>query len=312
MNGSAGLDPAVAIFMYARTDPLAGLIERLRPLRPKRLYLLADGPSPRKPGDHESCRKVRELAEAAITWPCEFTKVYAETNLGLQARLESGLDHVFAREAFAVVLEDDCWPEAQFLPFCQAMEECFRASEKVAVISGSCFLPRRTVMSSDFYFTRYAHCWGWATWASRWQEYRQSGWHWPPQGYRSFFPDASPQEQAYWNRIFSRMEEGRFQSWAYGWQAHLWSRELLTVCPSQNLVVNVGFGASSTHTRDADIQTGVERTGSLDSFHRSPPEIRADPDLDRSLFQNHFVRMAGRRGLWQKLADRVSALRGRR
>lgn len=294
----------VAVFLYRRPEQVRGLMARLQLVRPERVWLVADGP--KNPGEADLCRWAREEAEKAVNWPCEVIRVYAETNLGLRNRLETGLDAVFAREEAAILLEEDCHPTDDFFPFCEAMLERYREEPRAGGISGNCFLPAGAQVKGDYFFSRYLHIWGWATWARAWKGYERARWEWPAGGLRELFPDAGKKETDYWNRVYARVAAGEIDTWDYRWVADLWRRGMFSITPSQNLVANRGFGAGATHTRDASVETGIEREASLHPPYRGPARIEADPALDRLVFENHFLRTEGRRSLWQKMRGRLA------
>lgn len=150
----------VAIFFYRRPEMVAGLLEILRGPQPKRVWLIADGPQEESPAERALCYKARQVAEESIRWPCEVRRVYAETNLGLKQRFESGLDVLFMEESEAIILEEDCHPESDFFPFCVEMLDRYREEPRVGGISGNCFLPRRHALETDYFFSRYLHIWG--------------------------------------------------------------------------------------------------------------------------------------------------------
>ena len=296
--------PAVALIVYRRPQLARALVASLASSRPEVLWIIADGPASR----HEEglCRETREAVEAAVTWPCQLKRVYADENLGLRKRVETGLDALFADESKAVILEEDCHPEPDFIPFCSAMLDRYQGEERVAGISGPCFLPAGIAVGSSYFFSRYLQIWGWATWARAWNSYDRAGWRWPEEGFRTFFPDADLVETRYWNRIYQRVSTGEIQTWDYPWVAHLWARQWVSITPCQNLVTNRGFGPEATHTKDPGVKVGIERQERLPPPYQAPPgEIRADAALDRAVFRNHCLRTEGRRNLWQKLRDRV-------
>ena len=298
----------VAVFLYRRPHLTAGLMKLLEAQRPKKIWLVADGPKSEFPEEKVSCAETRRVAEEAIRWPCEVHKVYAETNLGLKQRFESGLDEVFGREAEAIILEDDCHPRPDFIPFCEAMLTRYGREPRVGGISGNCFLPRAIRLDGEYFFSRYLNIWGWATWARAWHSYDRSRWAWPSGGYREYFPHATRREEKYWNRIFARVSACQFSTWDYSWTSWFWREGWVSVTPSQNLVRNVGFGPDATNTRDRDISTGIERENDLSPPYRGPKEIRANDTLDLAVFRNTYLRMEGRRNLSQKIIDRLKRL----
>jgi hypothetical protein len=289
----------IAILIYRRPALVRGLLTALRVHQPKKIWIIADGP--KEESENELCSAARQEAENGITWKCAATKVYADKNLGLKDRVETGLDELFAHESSAIILEEDCHPSEDFIPFCQEMLDQYQNEAKVGGISGGCFLPKEAKIHTDYFFSRYMHIWGWATWARTWNAYRQSSWTWPPAGYREYYLDCDQDEFLYWERIFGRVKSGEIHSWDYHWISSFWKDGLVSITPAQNLVRNVGFGADATNTQDETAQTGMEREGSLNPPFTGPSEIRADADLDRQTFRNHLLRQEGKLSFWRRI-----------
>jgi hypothetical protein len=290
---------AVVVFLYRRPALVRELLLILREQKPERIWLVADGP--KNGAEKLLCEEARREAEGAITWPCEIRRVYAERNLGLKQRIETGLDAVFAQEEQALILEEDCHPTPDFFPFCETLLEKYRNEPMVGAISGNCFLPMGINMTTDYSFSRYPHIWGWATWARAWNKYDRKSWAWPKDGFRRFFPEADPKEMAYWDRIFGRIASGQFSTWDYGWISWFWMNGWVAITPGQNLVRNAGFGPEATNTRDVSVETGMERHGRLKPPFRGPNKIQADLVLDRAVFQNHLLRQEGRLAFWPRI-----------
>ena len=286
----------VALLIYRRPALVRGLMQTLEKARPRRIWILADGPRrDRGTEEAELCRATRKAAEDGVTWECEVRKVYAEENLGLKRGVESGLTALFKMEEEAVVLEEDCYPVPEFFRFCSEMLARYRNEPQVAAISGNCFLPQAARPEGDYFFSRYLHIWGWATWARAWNSYDPQGWAWPDAGFQSVFPKAEKMECQYWDRIYRRVASGKIQTWDYPWVSHLWSRNWVSITPSQNLVANRGFGPEATNTRDASVDVGIERVVPLLPPFRGPVgKIHADTALDQMVFRNHFLRTEGR------------------
>ena len=293
------MNTPVAIFLYRRPAHVRELTDLLQLVRPTKVWLVADGP--KDTTEKNLCEQARQAAEAGISWPCQVVRLYSDTNLGLKKRIETGLDQVFELEEAAVILEEDCHPTPNFFLFCEAMLEKYRNEPKVGAISGNCFLPKKQVLATDYYFSRYAHIWGWATWARAWKAYDRNRWAWPKQGFCDLFPNADKTEEAYWNRIFGRMASGELSTWDYSWISWFWMQGWVSITPAQNLVRNVGFGPDATNTRDVLVKTGMEREDLLSAPFRGPMEIKADTELDRAVFLNHLLQQEGRLSFWPRI-----------
>jgi len=293
------MNTPVVIFLYRRPAHVNELLVRLQLVRPARIWLVADGP--KDTTEKSLCEQARQAAQGGISWPCKIERFYADTNLGLKKRIETGLDQVFEREEEAIILEEDCHPTPNFFLFCEAMLKKYRNEPKVGAISGNCFLPKKQLVATDYYFSRYVHIWGWSTWARAWKAYDRSRWAWPKQGFRNLFPNAEKTEEAYWNRIFGRMASGELSTWDYSWISWFWMQGWVSITPAQNLVRNVGFGPDATNTRDVLVKTGMEREDLLSAPFQGPMEIKADTELDRAVLLNHLLQQEGRFSFWPRI-----------
>ena len=90
------LDVPVVLFIYKRPHLVEGLIENLRGVRPKKIWLVSDGAKIDQEEEAKLCSEVRERAEALIDWPCHVKKIYSKNNLGLRERIVTGINEFFA------------------------------------------------------------------------------------------------------------------------------------------------------------------------------------------------------------------------
>src|SRR5262245_24184987 len=125
-----GFDTPVAFCIYSRPHFVRRLVAALRPFRPRRILVFADGPNPARPGDDVRCRAAR-AAVTDIDWPCDVEWNASDTNLGLRTRMQSGLAWVFDRVEEAIFLEEDCIPDPTFLPFCRELLARYRNDPRV-------------------------------------------------------------------------------------------------------------------------------------------------------------------------------------
>ncbi len=242
------MNTPIAFFLFRRPETTKLVFSSIRKARPETLFLIADGPRTNVPGEDELCNITRQIVQK-IDWPCQVFRIYSDSNLGLRQRIISGLDEVFSLVDRAIVLEDDCLPDISFFAFCEDLLAKYENSSEVALISGFNFAPVRST-SVDYYFSKSASIWGWATWATTWQRFR-----------------SSPQVESWSNselRDLSKTFHSSFQRKDFmslakiaeslnTWDVSLsvWVRQssLLTVVPFTNLVSNIGFGQEATHTK---------------------------------------------------------------
>jgi len=244
------LEVPIAFLVFNRPDTTALVFEAIRGAKPQKLLVVADGPRHDRLGESEKCAAVRSIVEQ-VDWPCEVLKNYAETNMGCKRRVSSGLDWVFDQVEEAIILEDDCMPHPTFFTFCQELLEKYREDERVAMISGDNFQfgHRRTLYS--YYFSRYPHIWGWASWRRAWRLYDEKMSLWPEVMSSGWLQDIFPRKRVarFWRDMFSSTHDGQIDTWDHQLTFAFAVNSGLCIVPDRNLVSNIGFGADATHTK---------------------------------------------------------------
>jgi hypothetical protein len=244
----------VALFVFNRPDTTRRVFEAIRQVQPANLLLVADGPRPDRTGEAELCRQVRDLF-ARVDWPCDLHTNFAESNLGCQERMISGLDWVFSLFESAIILEDDCLPNQSFFPFCEELLERYRGDSRIAYIAGANLVQNRLRTEYSYFFSRIGGIWGWATWRSQWQRYDRDLTDWPRFKAERLLSEIfeHPKAVKFWTGIFDAMYEKRGpDTWDYQWLYTCLRDNLVTAVSSVNLIANIGFRPDATHTTETD------------------------------------------------------------
>ncbi|NWF78821.1 MAG: class I SAM-dependent methyltransferase [Chloroflexi bacterium] len=281
------LDVPVVLFLFRRPALTARVFAAIARARPRRLFLVADGPRPDRPAEAAACAAARAVVRQ-VDWPCTVTHDYAETNLGLPARFETALAAVFAAVDQAIILEDDCLPSASFFRFCAELLARYADDPRVMAISGDRFTP--IGVAASYAFSRYPHCVGWATWRRAWRLYDGAMADWPRLRATPWLNTIVRDRRAtrHWRATFDTVYARQIDSWAYRWTYSCWRHGGLTALPAVNLVQNIGFGVDSTHTHNPDSPIANLPAGELDFPLRHPPAVtpddRSDARTQRLLF----------------------------
>ena len=238
----------VAIVIFRRPELTKRVLTALSLAKPERLFVIADGPRPGRLDDINEVSATRALFED-LTWHCEVTKIYSDTNLGLRNRVISGLDEVFSHVDSAIILEDDCLPAPSFFEFASALIDRYQDNPTVALVSANNFAPKKSEVST-YYFSTHANIWGWATWKRTWVDFRKS---------KPVSELTERELDQILDMVGGRRQRSAFakllrlssslDSWAIQFATFIYLNGFLSAVPSQNLVTNVGFGAASTHTK---------------------------------------------------------------
>ena len=246
------LSTPILFCVFNRPELTERVFAAIRAQRPRQLLVVQDGPRLDRWDDLEAVERVRQVV-TAVDWPCDLQTRFAATNLGCKQRMASGISWGFQRCERLIILEDDCLPSPDFFEFCEAMLDRFADDPRVLMISGDNFQPAGS-SRSPYYFSKYAHIWGWASWRRAWDWYEVELSDWPQFRDSDRFCEVCPDpgERAYWRQQLDLQWAGQIDSWDFPWMFAGWLHRAWTVLPAENLVTNLGFGPGATHTTSAE------------------------------------------------------------
>ncbi len=281
------MNTPLLLLIYNRPKETQILITRLKKFKPKYLYIFSDGPKKNKK-DHDlnlECKKIIDK----INWEVKIKKYYLKKNYGCKHAVSIGLDWFFKNEKKGIILEDDCIPSISFFKFCSWGLDKFQNNKKIGSITGNNFLRSKVKINNSYYFSKYAHCWGWATWKDRWKLYNKNISFWEKwknsKNFKNLFNLSL--EKRYWTKIFNNSYKNKIDSWAYPWNLCLWYNKMLVLTPKFNLVENIGAGKSATHTyiKSDNVNYKVKL---LKKPYKNTELIKINIKADNYVFYNHF------------------------
>lgn len=240
----------VAFIIFNRPESTRRVFAAIRAARPQQLFVIADAPRPHHPADLARCAATRAIIDE-VDWDCAVFKNYAEQNLGCGLRPASGLDWVFEQVETAIILEDDCLPDATFFPYCTELLTRYQDDERIGHISGNNFQFGQQRGEYSYFYSRYTHHWGWATWRRAWQHFDYDLRKWPDLRHTDWLDRLldTPAAVNYWRQIFDEVYRGdKLHIWDYQWTFACWLSDRLCILPQVDLVSNIGFNAEGTHT----------------------------------------------------------------
>jgi hypothetical protein len=289
MSQDYKVSTAVALLIFNRPDTTARVFEAIAKAKPSKLLVVADGPRPDRLGEADKCAQTRAIINN-VDWDCEVITNYSPINLGCKKRVASGLDWIFELVEEAIILEDDCLPEHSFFRFCDEMLERYRLNERVGMVSGGNLQLGQSRGNASYYFSRYTHIWGWATWRRAWKHYDRDMALWPSfrdEGWldRVF---GSQGEREYWQNSFQWVYDGKLDTWDCSWTFAAITHGMLQVVPNVNLISNIGFGPEATHTHVVGIHANMP-TQPMAFPIKHPNFVLADEEADRYISNNQIA-----------------------
>lgn len=272
--------PPVVFIVFNRPDTTKRAFETIRTAKPSKLLVIADGPRANRPKEAERCAAARSIIDS-VDWDCEVQKNFSDSNMGCRLRVSSGITWAFELVEKAIILEDDCLPSASFFSYCADLLDRYENDERVMMVSGDNHLFGESNTSDSYYFSRYPHVWGWATWRRAWAKYDLNMTEWPEIRDRHLFHQYLPRrsERYLWESIFQSVYDGHIDTWDYQWVYSIWANSGLSVAPARNLVQNIGFHADATHTKGDTIYSSLA-ADELDQPLTHPRNLLASYDRD--------------------------------
>lgn len=246
----------VLLLVFNRPKQTAIVLEKIRQIKPRELFIAADGPRPYQPDDIFNCTETRKLVIESVDWECEVKTLFQDKNQGCGLGVSNAISWFFSHVEEGIILEDDCVPSVGFFIFCEELLHRYRSDLRIMQVSGANFFPR-VESHCSYFFSKYGLIWGWATWRRAWEKYDFN---------LSLFRELkdTQQIQLYYRehielmtriKQFDLVYRKQMDTWDYQWSLAKLAHHGLSIIPSVNLISNIGFGESSTHTK---IKNGLQ------------------------------------------------------
>lgn len=246
----------ILLIVFNRPNSTQKVFEELKKIKPKHLYIAADGPRDSNMEDITKCAETRTIINE-INWDCEVKTLFRDENRGCGRGPAEAITWFFQFVEEGIILEDDCLPSCDFFHFCENLLAYYRYNNNIFFIGGNNFQKSKLAYSYTYYFSAGHHgTWGWATWRRAWQkfDYYLSNFDFKDAQtvIKKLFRDSK--QQKYWLYIYSEVKKNRFNEscWDYQFYFSGWMSGALAVIPNFNLVQNIGFNEEATHTKDGN------------------------------------------------------------
>lgn len=276
----------VVLIGFNRPDLISLTIKKVREYEPTKVYAIVDGPRADKADLNLVSKTIAEIRK--IDWPCDVVEVFSEENLGSAGRILSGLDLVFEKEDFAIILEDDCIPSLDFFRFCDSSRSYLKKNPNIGRVGGQ-----------NRWFSKHSKLagipvqasgiWGWATTARVWKLFK----NWQTQDHHKQ-KSIILRDVVTTNGIFRKLVRLKLLASSsnrnqWGVQFSMFTRHLglFGLSPSVDLVENVGFDNRATRTKKMGINEF--RIGQLPENIVFPETPKTFPALERKKSRREAV-----------------------
>jgi hypothetical protein len=120
LSAGASFNTPILLLIFNRVSLTQVVFDQIKKLRPKHLYVAADGPRANNEADIVKCKETREVIRQ-IDWNCELKTLYRDSNLGCGPSVRTAISWFFEEVEAGIILEDDCLPDQTFFTFCDEL-----------------------------------------------------------------------------------------------------------------------------------------------------------------------------------------------
>jgi hypothetical protein len=269
--------PPVAVYAYNRPAQLAKTLACLQKNNIKTLYVFIDGPMGSE--DEEGVDAVRRLVRS-IRWISPEV-VERSVNHGVRESMLLGLERVFSEHDRVVVVEDDIAVAPEFYAFMSACLDRYRKEDRIAGVTGLRYPFDRRAFDDypyDVFLSPRFSSWGWGTWKRWWETIDFS--HERAVKWLATTTDDELRIAGFDVPAMARylaeggLEWGATTADVYS-LLHMIRNRQLFVCPTWNMVENLGF-SDGTHASGSSQSWSLEWE-TMNDF--APEALRLPDDL---------------------------------
>lgn len=275
----------ILYLIFNRPDLVEITFTAICSIKPKKLYIAADGPRIGNSIDALNCLIARQYVLSKIDWDCDIKTLFHDTNYGCGKAVSTAITWFFEEVEEGIILEDDCLPELSFFRFCDELLKKYKYEDKIMILSGFNPINNSKSFTASYTFSIYSGIWGWATWKRAWSKYN----YFIPEWY-------NPQVRRQITSSFKYHKDAKAlangldsvvnlecDTWDYQWGFYRTLHNSLGVIPRYNLISNIGFGLDATHTVKGDPKFENLPTKQIKFPLQHPPVV-----LSNELFNDEY------------------------
>lgn len=279
----------VLFLVWIRPDLAGKVFSQIRKARPKRLYVAIDGPRNEK--DKELIEKTLEVLD--VDWDCEVKYLKRDKNLGCKVAVAEAVTWFFENEEMGIILEDDCYPDLSFFPYCEDLLIKYKDDTRIMSIGGYGGYNPNAKYSYDF--TKHFGCWGWASWRRAWKYFDIN-----MSDFELFEEEKAIEryvvnvfDRVNLNHNFSLHSSHDQTTWDWIWAYNIYCQNALCIFPSVGMIENIGlYSADAAHAPCIKEST---KAHCMKFPIRHPHFIGVYPSYNRSEVINSCFKLAKRK-----------------
>ena len=295
----------VLLIVFNRPETTRKVFDAIKKAKPQKFYIAADAPRIGNIDDQKNCTLVKDIVKQ-IDWDCETHYRFAETNQGCGPGPYNAISWAFENENRLIILEDDCVPAQPFFPYCDELLEKYKNDTRIWIISGNQYNEEAVKTSHSYFFSRYGHSWGWATWKRCWTEMDMAMSKYPLIIEQDLYKSAyrTDKEATFFQQKIDKIyhdESLKSHIWDFQFGFAIRSNGGICIVPRKNLITNIGYWGTHSETKNEFHDRPVDEDFEIISH---PDFVLCDVNYDAWHFDHHWNRRP-KRSLYRKIRSTI-------
>jgi len=276
---------------FARPDYARQAFDAIKKAQPRSLYFYSNKARTDRPDEVKRNEEIRAFVKE-IDWECDLHTFFRDEYVDVFTSLWGSLDWFFNNVEEGIVLEEDCVASLAFFDYCDKLLPQYRDNKRIRLISGDNFTPEFSPKGYDYFFSRYMHIYGWASWNDRWKKMDRVMDLWPKikeSNLKTYFVHFLP--WAYYNFILGQTykKPHNTKSWDSVTLYDMIRNDEYAIVPAVNLVDDIGnIGANAIV--DAGLRVLEKYDNNTYPIETYPAKIDAIDSYDYKHFKRHILK----------------------
>ena len=249
----------IVLFAYNRLWHLREVLNALAKnnlAKKSTLYIYLDAPkADSTPKDLQKHSEITAFLEHFAESSRDFKDIIfikRNYNFGLADNIINGVSEVMAKHKRAIILEDDIVVSPVFLEYMNMGLEKYANEPKIFSIDAWIHKIDGSDLS-DCFFMRSFHCWGWGSWADRWELFKRDI-SWVSANFNKndiYGANLDGFTNAYDDFLLN--QRGKIKSWAIFFYLISYKHNGLHLMPKVPYIRQIGFDGSGVHCGESDM-----------------------------------------------------------
>ena len=279
----------VLYITFVRPEYASQSFSAIKKAQPRKLYFYSNKAREDRPDEVRRNEEVRSYIKQ-IDWDCDVKTWFRDEYVDVFTSLWGAIDWIFNNEEEAIIVEEDCVASVAFFDLCDKLLPRYRKEKKIQLISGDNFTPQYNPKGLDYFFSRYMHIYGWASWKDRWSTMDRMMTDWPEIKKKSLKKHFDNWLACVYYRIFLDKvynEISVFNPWDFITLYNMIRNDSYCVFPAHNLVDDIGdIGANTViSAKEVRLEPYEETTYPTDRY---PRELNPCNSYDCRHFIKHI------------------------